>query len=96
MKESMKEVQVYMGVKFNDWTKEHYQLANRISYLYFMNIIANIPTWLVLVNFIGDKSYKETSINEWLNYYKNVYKSMGIDHNCKLLDRIILVFPKTL
>lgn len=38
-----------------DWLGEIYQHANRIAHLYFLRIIANIPTWLVFLYFIGDK-----------------------------------------
>lgn len=56
---SFEEVQKYMGVKPQPWTNEYYQLANRIAYLYFLNVKLKIPTWLVLINFTDDNSYKK-------------------------------------
>lgn len=93
---SLKYVQGYMSVAPCDWTRNYYQLANRIAFLFFMNKTLKIPTWLVLANFVNDKSYKETSLNEWLNYYNETFMNMGIHQNCKLLDRIIQIFPESL
>ena len=55
-----------------------------------MNVILNIPTWLVLINFVnGD--YKPTTLKQWLNHYNDTYGCMGIKHNNNndLLNRII-------
>lgn len=93
---SFEEVQKYMGVKPQPWTKEYYQLANRIAYLYYLNVKLSIPTWLVLINFTDDNSYKKTTISEWLQHYNTLIKNMGINHNCNLLDKIIMVFTSPL
>lgn len=86
------EVQSYMGVKQQSWTNEYYQLANRIAYLYFLNVKLNIPSWLVLINFTDDASYKPTTVSKWLSHYNMLAEKIGINHNCKLLDKIITVF----
>lgn len=84
------------GIKPVDWTKNHYQLGNRIAFLYFMNEVLKIPTWLVLINFT-DGIYKTTHIEQWLAHYHDIYVAMGIKHdNCKLLSNVIQIFPKTL
>lgn len=86
--------QGHYRVKPIDWTKSNYQLANRIAFLYFMNEILEIPTWLVLVNF-ADGNYKTTSREKWLAHYHEIYDDMGIKHNNhKLLNNVIQVFPK--
>ena len=78
----------------NDWTQTYYQLGNRIAYLYFMNVILNIPTWLVLIIFVNG-NYKPTTIEQWLKHYNNIYGCMGIKHNnSDLLNRIIHVYPE--
>jgi hypothetical protein len=84
--------QEFYEIQYNDWTKHYYQLGNRIAYLYFMNEVLNIPTWLVLINFT-DGAYKSTSLKEWLIHYNQIYRNMGIHENCKLLNKIIQVFP---
>ncbi len=94
IKESIRISQEYYNIKSNDWTNNIYQLGNRIAYLYFMNIILKIPTWLVLINFI-DGDYKSTTIEQWINHYNNIYKQMEIKHsNDMLLNKIIHIFPK--
>jgi len=83
-----------MGVEPQIWTNEYYQLANRIAYLYFLNVEHKIPTWLVLINFTEDISYKNTVRGEWLKHYNIIAGKMGIKEDCKLLDKIIMVFTQ--
>lgn len=94
IKESIARAQGYYNIMPNDWTQTYYQLGNRIAYLYFMNVILNIPTWLVLINFVNG-NYKPTTIEQWLKHYNNIYGCMGIKHNnSDLLNRIIHVYPE--
>ncbi|WP_238885076.1 hypothetical protein [Clostridium sp. YIM B02551] len=96
IEEALENVKRYMGVdKSCNWTRNYYQLGNRFAYLYFMNEGLNIPTWLVLVNFVNDTSYIETSLEEWIKHYNQVYSNMGVNKNCRLLDKIVHVFPET-
>lgn len=95
IKKSISRAQEYYGIETNDWTKDYYQLGNRIAYLYFMNEILKIPTWLVLINFT-DGEYKKTELHEWLKHYNQIYTSMGINLNSKLLNNIIQIFVKVL
>ena len=93
IKGSMEIAQKHYGIDVVDWTKHYYQLGNRIAFLYFMNVILHIPTWLVLINFT-EGQYKTTSIEQWLAYYHEVYVEIGIKHdNNKLLNRMIQIFP---
>lgn len=93
---SIGEVQSYMNVKPRVWTREYYQLANRLCYLYFLNYKLNIPTWLVLINFVNDTSFRPTTLNEWLQHYSRILEGMGIKNDCKLLDKIIFTFPSAI
>lgn len=95
IKKSISRAQEYYGIETNDWTRDYYQLGNRIAYLYFMNEILKIPTWLVLINFT-DGEYKKTELYEWLKHYNQIYRSMGINLNSKLLNNIIQIFIKAL
>ncbi len=92
---SIKNVQSYMGLTVNieAWTKNHYQLANRISYLYFLNTICQLPTWLVLVNFIDDYTHKPTKLDDWIIHYNESFAQMNINDSSKLLDKIIMIYP---
>ncbi|MCP3029845.1 hypothetical protein LF817_00670 [Halobacillus sp. A1] len=77
------------------WVKHYYQLANRFAYLYLMNEKFNIPTWLVLVNFVNDVSHKPTTIDEWLNHYKKVFTELDIKpSSSRMLSHLITVFPE--
>lgn len=96
IKDSMKAAQNYYGIGAVDWTKHYYQLGNRIAFLYFMNEILHIPTWLVLINFT-DGDYKSTSLEQWLAHYHKIYTDIGIKQsNYKLLSNIIQIFPNAL
>jgi hypothetical protein len=87
--------QEHYNIQPNNWTKHYYQLGNRIAYVFFMNEILNIPTWLVLINFTDGK-YKKTDLQEWLKHYNQIYTNMGIHQDCKLLNKIIQIFPRSL
>jgi len=51
---AMAEVQADLGATKSDWTRGRYQLANRLSHLWYLRERARIPAWLVLVYFVGD------------------------------------------
>lgn len=74
------------------WLKEYYQLANRLSFLYILNEKLQLPTWLVLCNFVEDSSHVPTSVNEWLRHYREVYNKMGIDPNACLMNKLISIY----
>ena len=51
--------------KFDDiWFNRHYQFANRLAFMVFLNRELKIPTWLVMVNFVNDFSLKPTDLKE--------------------------------
>lgn len=77
------------------WLKEYYQLANRLSFLYILNEKLNIPTWLVLCNFVDDQTYKPTQLKEWLQHYKEVFNKLGIQSDCALMGKIITVYMQS-
>ena len=83
----------FMQANGADWTKKHYQLANRLSHLFFLCHIVCVPAWLVLINFTDDEAHKPTDIKKWLATYTETFREMRISHNSPLLDRVITVFP---
>ncbi len=91
---SVRRTQEFMGVEPADWTRDHYQLANRLCLLYFMNEIAHEPTWLLLVNFVNDTSHKPTTAREWVSHYGGLFRRMRIGPNARLLDRVVMVAPE--
>lgn len=85
--------QGFMGVPETNWTSSVYQLANRLAFLYFLQEIARVPSWLTLVNFVDDQSYRPTSITDWRNHYSHVLCKMGIRPGLRLMDRVVWVYP---
>ncbi|WP_347549028.1 hypothetical protein ABFG93_16085 [Pseudalkalibacillus hwajinpoensis] len=76
------------------WLNRYYQLSNRLAYLYILNIKFNIPTWLILVNFVDDRSYKSTSVCEWLDHYQNVFTEMDINFSSSsLFTHLVNIYP---
>jgi hypothetical protein len=58
-----------------------------------MNERMGLPTWLALVNFVGDASHKATRLAEWRTHYETLLSQMGLAPSAPLLDRVITVFP---
>lgn len=78
----------------SDWTKERYQLANRITFLYLLNEKLKIPTWLIFVNFIEDNTNIPTSKKEFIEHTRKELKELGLNENSPLIDRIIILYIK--
>ena len=91
---ALKQTQKYMHVPAGEWTKPYYQLANRLAFLYFMNIELELPTWLVLINFVADTTHLPTELGEWLEKYREMYKKLRIGHDSPLTEKVVCVFPK--
>ena len=94
IRRSLEEVRTYMGAQDCDWTRGAYQLANRLAYLYFLQVKCRITTFLVLLNFVNDCSYKPTSIDHWLRYPVTGY--LGLHTATRLLDHVVTVYPNAL
>ena len=93
---TIKEAKAFIGSQapIDTWLNHYYQLANRLAYLYILNEKMYIPTWLVLINFIEDQSYKPTSIEEWVDHYHEVFTEMDIKFSSILLNRVVLIYPE--
>ena len=77
------------------WQEQYYQLANRLAYLYILNQKLQIPTWLILVNFVDDETLgqtKKTSRKQWLAHYQQVFQTLGISHQAPLLSRLVILY----
>lgn len=69
----------YPGGDFCFWTDHYYQLGNRLTFLHKLNENLkenNLEVKLVLLNIVGDYTYKPTSEDEWKNHYKDVFTQM--------------------
>lgn len=76
----------------NPWLYDYYQLANRLAYLQILNQELQIPTWLVLVQFINDSDHIATSKEEFIAHYQQVFQTLGIDHAASLLSNLVLLY----
>lgn len=85
-------VQAELGMNARNWLHEHYQLANRIAHLYFLNEIAKVPAWLALVNFVNDRTHKTTPLSNWTDCFPMLFGSLGVDVSSRLCSRIIPLF----
>ena len=77
------------------WLNEYYQLANRLAYLYLLNSKLQIPTWLVLIQFIDDLTHIKTSKEQWLAHYQHVFHTLGIHYSGPLLSQLTLLYLPT-
>lgn len=57
------------------WLNKYYQLGNRLAFLHHLSS-QSIPTKLVLLNFVGDPTYKPTSTGKWNSHYKEIFTDM--------------------
>jgi hypothetical protein len=92
-------VQEFMGIQgvtLETWMQGHYQLANRLAFLYLMNEVLKIPTWLAFVNFLDDRTHIPTSLAEWRPHQVAMFRHLGLHPGCRLLDRVVTVFPRVL
>ncbi|TET44195.1 hypothetical protein E3J62_11040 [candidate division TA06 bacterium] len=86
-----------LGVKADaDWLHGHYQYANRVAHLYFMNIVAEVPTWLVFLYFVGDTKPKKgpQTVAGWETILDRVRKKIGLPNYHLLNQRIVTVFAQ--
>ena len=94
---SMREVfdKHYPGGDFSLWTNGYYQLANRLTFLNKLNErlkVKKLEIKLILLNFVGDYTYKPTDAIEWENHYNEVFKDMtGVE---SIPENVIVInFP---
>lgn len=81
IEKSMGEVfdKYYGNGKFECWKDIYYQIGNRLTFLNKLNEISaetGLKVKLVLLNFVGDSTYKSTTKEQWENHYKEVFKDM--------------------
>ena len=89
---SLRATQMHLAIKPQDWTQDHYQTANRLAFLYFMNVRLELPTWLAFVNFTDDQTHIPTDLKTFVKHYQDLYQQMGLARATQLMDRVITVF----
>lgn len=92
-------VQGFMGIAPSEgvvryWMEGGYQLANRIAFLYFLNELARVPTYLSLINYVNDRSNRPTSLKQWRVQYEQHFSRLGLLPGGPLIDKIEIVYPE--
>lgn len=69
----------YKEGNLNAWIEHYYQLANRLTFLKYLNKtkfkkIEQVK--LVLLNFVDDITYQKTTEEQWKEHYEMVFKEM--------------------
>ena len=89
---SLKVTQMHLQIPQKKWTENYYQTANRLAFLYFMNVQLDLPTWLAFINFTDDQSHIPTDLQTFVTHYQELYSEMGLHQAKQLMDRVITVF----
>jgi hypothetical protein len=94
IKKSLTTVKRELKVKRQiDWLGDYYQYANRIAHLFFLDIVGQVPTWIVFLFFIGDKEQKGPSgVTEWTSSVDLIYRKLGLPKGHLLEPEIVNVF----
>ena len=90
IRRALEEVRTYMGAEVCDWTRGTYQLANRLAYLYFLQVKCQATSFLILLNFVNDISHKSTSREQWARFPTTGY--LGLSTATRLLDHVVTVY----
>ena len=76
-----------------EWLGDYYQYANRLAHLYFLDIVCQVPTWMVFLYFVGDVKQKgPTTVVQWTASLDKIQEALGLPRNHLLEDAIITVF----
>jgi len=94
IKRSLTTVKHSLNVKRKaEWLGEYYQYANRIAHLYFLDIVGQVPTWMVFLYFVRDVEQSGPStVVEWTASLDKMQKALGLPRDHLLEQMIINVF----
>ena len=74
----------------------YYQYANRLAFLYFLNVIARVPARLVFLYFTGDRFPDgrpcPATIERWNELINARRLTLGLEHEHALTDRVHTIF----
>gem|GEM_PF-1255156 len=94
IRQSLEHVKAVLGADPEaNWLGEYYQAANRIAHLYFLNVVAQVPSWLVNLYFVGDREQSgPQTVAEWQPCLLAVEKALGLPPGHLLAGRVITAF----
>lgn len=98
IKSTLATVKRVLGVNQEaDWMGEFYQYANRLAHLYFLNVVGEVPTWMVFLYFVGDVEQNGPStVAEWTSAISEMRTKLGLPQYHLLNERIVNVFTPVL
>ena len=91
---SFNELQRFLGIQSGvDWAEVFYQYANRLSHLYLLRQLNDIPAFLVFLYFTGDQEMNGPSTSdEWKSAIQVVKGVLGLRENHRLSKYVIDIF----
>jgi len=80
IEESLARTRRELGVRTkNPWTTPFYQYANRVAHLHFLKNLNSIKSYLIFVNFVGDKEMGgPENEQEWVGVNNLIHSYLGI------------------
>jgi hypothetical protein len=75
------------------WESRYYQFCNRLAHLWWMNMRAKVPTWLVWVLIVDDSVWRDRmTAPEWHRAFETIRGEVGLRAGHRLEDRIGVVY----
>lgn len=73
------------------WTDHHYQIANRLAHLWWLQVERQAPSWLLFLGFTESPDWPDPlSANSWLSLIEDAWRDLGVPSSHVLSDRIII------
>jgi hypothetical protein len=89
---SMRRVREYLGVPDDapSWTQHHYQVANRLAHLYWLQHERGVRTWLVFLGFTNSPDWPRDplTITSWQGQVAGWLEHLGLPKEHPLSDRV--------
>lgn len=77
---SLNDTKAHLGITNDvDWSGKFYQYTNRLAHLYFLRVKCKVPTYLVNIYFVGDKTVNgPETIQEWQAALQVMHAYLGV------------------
>lgn len=89
---SMRQVREYLEVPADapSWTKHHYQVANRLAHLYWLQHERGVPAWLVFLGFTGSPDWPRDplTVDGWKSQVAGWLQNLGVRPDHRLAHRV--------
>jgi hypothetical protein len=95
---AMAEAQRHMGATVADWTAPRYQLANRLTHLYYLRARLGFAAWLALIYFVDESSPTPgggtakypRSASEWEPEIHSGWEDLGLERGSHPLAEYVI------